>query len=97
MSNHAEKRGEELSADAMSQLTTPPTPEDLEQMEAQIGAQAMLDGINFSFIFSVALLVVSLILVFFIKRATPPTDAPGFVAHNQPDKKITTSTEPVVE
>ena len=62
---------------AMSKLTSQPTAEMMEQMQAQIGMQAMLDGINFSFFVSTFIAAVALILTLFIKRAWPAEEKPA--------------------
>jgi ABC-type multidrug transport system permease subunit len=77
MSNHAASSGETLMTKAMSKLTSQPTAEMMEQMQAQIGMQAMLDGINFSFFVSTFIAAVALILALFIKRAWPAEEKPA--------------------
>ncbi|WP_043930870.1 DHA2 family efflux MFS transporter permease subunit [Bacillus sp. EB01] len=74
MTNRTESSAEELGKEAMSKLTEQPTAEVAAQMKQQIMAQAMLDGINFSFLVATFISVISLILAFFIKRATQAED-----------------------
>lgn len=63
-------RSESHAAGLMSSLTGEPTEAALQQIEAQ----AMLEGINFSFFIASFIALVALILSFFIKRATPAED-----------------------
>ncbi|ALC92164.1 MFS transporter [Bacillus sp. FJAT-18017] len=74
MTNRTESSAEELGKEAMSKLTEQPTAEVAAQMKQQIMAQAMLDGINFSFLVATFISVIALILAFFIKRATQAED-----------------------
>ncbi|MFJ7637750.1 DHA2 family efflux MFS transporter permease subunit [Peribacillus sp. NPDC097225] len=74
MSNRATSSGEDLMTAAMSKLTSQPTADMMAQMQAQVGMQAMLDGINFSFLVSTFIAGLALILTFFIKRAWPAED-----------------------
>ncbi|OCA83280.1 MFS transporter [Bacillus sp. FJAT-27225] len=74
MTNRTESRAAELGKEAMSKLTEQPTGEAAAQMKQQIMAQAMLDGINFSFLIATLISIVSLVLAFFIKRATQAED-----------------------
>ncbi|MFJ7829323.1 DHA2 family efflux MFS transporter permease subunit [Peribacillus sp. NPDC097284] len=74
MSNRATSSGEDLMTAAMSKLTSKPTAEMMGQMQAQIGMQAMLDGINFAFLVATFIAGLALILTFFIKRAWPAED-----------------------
>lgn len=77
MSNRAASTAEDLMTKAMSKLTSQPTAEMMGQMKAQIGMQAMLDGINFSFFVSTFIAGVALILALFIKRAWPAEEKPA--------------------
>ncbi|MGE7781073.1 DHA2 family efflux MFS transporter permease subunit [Peribacillus sp. NPDC097264] len=74
MSNRATSSGEDLMTAAMSKLTSQPTAEIMTQMQAQVGMQAMLDGINFAFLVATFIAGLALILTFFIKRAWPAED-----------------------
>ncbi len=66
MSNRTEFHAEELAKEAMNNGVVAPTA-DLQQ---QIGLQAMVEGINDSFLISSILIVVALILSLFMKRVT---------------------------
>lgn len=70
MTNRTESQAKELGQEAMKHLTQQPTPEVLAQMKQQILAEAMLHGINFSFLIATFIAAVALVLAFFIKRAT---------------------------
>lgn len=83
MSTRAESYGKELGEKAMEGLTSQPSPEALAAMKQQIEAQAMLEGINFSFFVATFIALVSLILAFFIKRAKQADDP----VEEQPAKK----------
>lgn len=74
MSNRAESVGKDLMTEAMSKLTSQPTADAMAKMTEQVGMQAMLDGINFSFLVSTFIAGVALILTLFIKRAWPAED-----------------------
>ncbi|WP_059172623.1 DHA2 family efflux MFS transporter permease subunit [Bacillus sp. FJAT-27445] len=74
MTNRAESQAKELGKEAMKNLTEQPTPEVLAQMKQHILAQAMLNGINFSFLIATFIAVVALVLAFFIKRAKQAED-----------------------
>lgn len=64
-------RTESHAAELTKSLTTQPT----EAVIQQITAQAMLEGINYSFLVASLIAVISLVLAFFIKRATPADEA----------------------
>lgn len=66
MSNRTEFHAEELAKEAMSNGAVAPTA-DLQQ---QIRLQAMVEGINDSFLISSILIVVALVLSLFMKRVT---------------------------
>lgn len=85
MSNRTESTGKELAADAMKNIEGQPTAEALAQMKQQITAQAMLDGINFSFYVTVFVSAIALILAFFIKRVRQAEEE-----NPTSDQKITT-------
>ncbi|RHW32395.1 DHA2 family efflux MFS transporter permease subunit [Lysinibacillus yapensis] len=63
---------EDLAAKAKSQVTGAMTEEQIAAMKAQIGQQALLDGIQFSFVVATIITVVALILSLFLKRAVSP-------------------------
>lgn len=69
MSTRTETHAKELTAS----MTTQPT----EAAMQQLGAQAMLEGINDSFFVASLIALVALVLSFFIKRATPSDDMIG--------------------
>lgn len=60
-------RTESHAAELTKSLTTQPT----EAAMQQITAQAMLEGINYSFLIASLIAIIPLVLAFFIKRATP--------------------------
>ncbi|WP_026576319.1 DHA2 family efflux MFS transporter permease subunit [Bacillus sp. UNC438CL73TsuS30] len=71
MSNRTKTHATDLAASAMKHLTGKPTPEALAEMKQQIAMKAMLEGINDSFLVSVGIASIALILAFFIKRVKP--------------------------
>ena len=78
MTKRMESAGATLFAEAKASGTVPTTAEGLEQLEKQLGAVAMLDGINLAFFVSTIVAVVALILTFFIKRVIPPKSEKAF-------------------
>ncbi|MBY0099664.1 DHA2 family efflux MFS transporter permease subunit [Mesobacillus maritimus] len=75
MNNRTQSKAEELAADAMANVE-PATAAGLSEqamaeMQTQIMNQAMLNGINFSFLVSTFIIVIALVLAFFIKRVVP--------------------------
>lgn len=74
MSNRTVSQAKELGAAAMKHITEQPTPAALAEMKQQIMAQAMLNGINFSFLVATGITCVALVLAFFIKRAKEAED-----------------------
>nr|WP_263326518.1 DHA2 family efflux MFS transporter permease subunit [Neobacillus sp. Marseille-Q6967] len=74
MSVRSESYGEELANSAMQNMTEQPTAEALAQLKQQIAAEAMLEGINYSFFISALIAGVALILAFFIKRSKQAED-----------------------
>jgi MFS family permease len=62
-------RSEAAAAKNIAEISQP-----TKEMLAQIKMQAMLEGINFTFIVSAIILIGALILAFFIKRATEADD-----------------------
>ncbi|RDW17351.1 MFS transporter [Oceanobacillus arenosus] len=54
-----------------AQLTAEVTGQPTAEMQQQIVLESMLGGINFAFLVSTFIIVISLILAFFIKRSTP--------------------------
>lgn len=45
-----------------------PSATEIAQMKAQVGQQALIDGINFSFFVAMGITIVALILALFVKR-----------------------------
>ncbi|MBI0578963.1 DHA2 family efflux MFS transporter permease subunit [Neobacillus cucumis] len=86
MSNRTKTHATDLAASAMKHLTGKPTPEALAEMKQQIAMKAMLEGINDSFLVSVGIASIALILAFFIKRVKPA----GNPHEGAPDKKVVT-------
>ncbi|WP_232698680.1 DHA2 family efflux MFS transporter permease subunit [Brevibacillus daliensis] len=74
MANRTETYIKELTEKAMNSLPAQPTPEALAEMNQQIMVTATIEGINFSFLVSVGITVISLILALFIKRPKPGED-----------------------
>ncbi len=72
MDKRTESAGEELYKEAMGSGNVPQSPDALAQFKMELGSQAMLDGIQFTFFISTLIAIVALILAFFIKRVTPP-------------------------
>ncbi|VXB01142.1 Uncharacterized MFS-type transporter YhcA [Bacillus sp. 349Y] len=85
MSTRTTTHGEELAAEALQKATSgQPTAAAMAKMKAQIGMQAMLEGINDAFLVATFIAGVALILSFFIKRATPSPDPEGAPQTNEP-------------
>ncbi|WP_409273841.1 DHA2 family efflux MFS transporter permease subunit [Neobacillus sp. SCS-31] len=70
MTNRTESQGKE----AMEKLAEQASPEVLAQMKQQVFTEAMLHGINFSFLIATFIAAVALVLAFFNKRATQAED-----------------------
>jgi EmrB/QacA subfamily drug resistance transporter len=89
MSNRTEAYAKDLAADAMKNAAgqPTPTPEALAEIQQQIAMKAMLEGINYSFLVSVFITAVALILAFFIKRAKQAEDT---IQGKPTSKKIAT-------
>ncbi len=73
MTKRMESTGANLFAEAQASGNAPTTAEGLKALQEQLGAQAMLDGIQFSFHISTIVAIVALVLAFFMKRVMPPT------------------------
>jgi EmrB/QacA subfamily drug resistance transporter len=71
MSNRSASYGKELTESAMQKITEQPSETALAEMQQQIALEAMLEGINFTFLISAIIIGVALILAFYIKRAKP--------------------------
>ncbi|OIK15966.1 MFS transporter [Bacillus sp. MUM 116] len=86
MSNRTKVHANDLAASAMKHVTGNPTPEVVAEMKQQIAMKAMLEGINDSFLVSVGIASIALILAFFIKRVKPAGNPHGEIT----DKKVAT-------
>ncbi|MEK5040093.1 DHA2 family efflux MFS transporter permease subunit [Sporosarcina sp. FSL K6-3457] len=78
MTKRMESTGAGLFAEAQASGNAPTTAEGLALLKEQIEAQAMLDGINFSFFISTIVAIIALVLTFFVKRVTPPKNDMSF-------------------
>ncbi|WP_186668088.1 DHA2 family efflux MFS transporter permease subunit [Sporosarcina sp. BP05] len=83
MTKRMESTGAELFAKVQASGNAPSTTEGLAKLKEQLEAQAMLDGISFSFFISTIVAIVALALSFFMKRVALPTN----------DKSLTKSEE----
>lgn len=72
MTKRMESTGAGLFTEAQATGDAPTTAEGLALLKEQIEAQAMLDGINFSFFISTIVAIIALVLTFFVKRVAPP-------------------------
>lgn len=72
MNKRMESAGARLVEEAATTGNIPTTPDGIAAMKLQIGHQAMLEGINYSFFIATIIAAVALILALFIKRVTPP-------------------------
>ncbi|MDY0395877.1 DHA2 family efflux MFS transporter permease subunit [Virgibacillus halophilus] len=85
MNNRTQSKATELGKEAMANMdaTVQESAHSMAEMKQQIANEAMLHGINFSFLISTMIAGVALILAFFIKRVpTSPGSAPS------PDKSV---------
>ena len=80
MTKRMESSGAKLFEEAQASGNVPVSEEGLAALKEQLGTQAMLDGINYSFLISTIVAVVALFLTFFIKRVVPPKDDMGIEA-----------------
>lgn len=88
MTNRTESKAKELGEAAMKHLTAQPTAAEAAQMKQQIMAEAMLNGINFSFLIATFIAAVALVLAFFIKRAKQAEDPIGGTPEKQETKRF---------
>ncbi|MFS0575999.1 DHA2 family efflux MFS transporter permease subunit [Sporosarcina sp. 179-K 3D1 HS] len=95
MTKRMESEGARLFAEAQTSGNVPTSAEGLKQLEQTLGAQAMLEGINFSFFISTIVAIVALVLTLFVKRVLPPTYEYQLKAEDQPGSEK--STKPIVE
>lgn len=77
MNNRTESTAKTLAEEAMAKAaasgqTAQPTPEAMAAMQHEIGMQALLDGINYSFYISMLIAIIPLVLSFFVRRAKAP-------------------------
>ncbi len=86
MTNRTASQAKELGAAAMKHLTTPPTQAGMAEMKQQIMTQAMLNGINYSFLITTFIAVVAFVLAFFIKRAHQAKE-PTEGSHSNPSSE----------
>ncbi len=78
MTKRMESAGAKLFAEAKASGNAPTTTEGLAKLQDQLGAQAMLDGISFSFFISTIVAIVALVLALFMKRVALPTNEKSF-------------------
>ncbi|WP_174732798.1 DHA2 family efflux MFS transporter permease subunit [Mesobacillus harenae] len=74
MSNRTDSHATKLTEDAAKTISGQPTEAALAQIQQQITAKAMLEGINFAFLVATFIVMIALILSFFIKRAKQAED-----------------------
>ncbi|PLS08549.1 DHA2 family efflux MFS transporter permease subunit [Neobacillus cucumis] len=89
MSNRTESEAKELGNAAMQHLTAPPTKAAIAEMKQHIMMQAMLNGINFSFLIATFIASVALVLAFFIKRSKQAEEIEGNGQANPAGKNAT--------
>lgn len=80
MTKRMESSGAKLFEEARASGNVPVSEEGLAALKEQLETQAMLDGINYSFLISTIVAVVALFLTFFIKRVVPPKGDMGIEA-----------------
>ncbi|KAA0955764.1 DHA2 family efflux MFS transporter permease subunit [Sporosarcina sp. ANT_H38] len=78
MTKRMESTGAELFAEAQASGNAPTTAEGLAKLKEQLEAQAMLDGISFSFFISTIVAILALTLALFVKRVQIPTNEKSF-------------------
>ncbi|RSK25937.1 DHA2 family efflux MFS transporter permease subunit [Bacillus sp. HMF5848] len=81
MSTRTETVAKNLIAEAG--LSTQPSEAALAEMQQQLMAQAMLEGINFAFLVATGIASVALVLAFFMKRARQAEDIEEIVSDKQ--------------
>ncbi|NMO97955.1 DHA2 family efflux MFS transporter permease subunit [Paenibacillus lemnae] len=74
MTNRTKSYVESMVSDAAAGMGTQPTAAELQQLTAQVSGQATVHGINDSFLVSVILLVIAMLMSLFIKRTSPAED-----------------------
>ena len=78
--SHTKLRATEIGAEykeKYANLGVTPTDEQIMQMTEAVGQQALLDGINFSFLVATGITIVAWVLTFFLKRASQPKEPAG--------------------
>ncbi len=74
MNIRTESEAKDLAASAAANAASAPTAQGAAEAQQQIMNQAMLTGINFTFLISTLIAIVALILAFFIQRVEPPKE-----------------------
>jgi len=92
MNARAEARAEELAENAMATMdpSVAQSEQAMAEMQAQMANEAMLNGINFSFLVSTIIALVALILAFFIRRVKPDGTIATKKTKKQADKSPVT-------
>ncbi|MBO0586790.1 DHA2 family efflux MFS transporter permease subunit [Sporosarcina sp. E16_8] len=86
MTKRMESTGAELFAEVQVSGNAPSTAEGLAKLKEQLEAQAMLDGISFSFFISTIVAIVALALSLFMKRVALPTNDKSFTKSEEIEK-----------
>jgi len=86
MNKRTTATAEDLAAQAQANATGPMSEEQILTMKAEITRQALLDGIQYSFLIATGITVVALVLSLFLKRATSPDKK---AASSVPEKSVT--------
>lgn len=73
MNKRTESEAESLAADAMKNVSPDMSADQLASLKMEIGQQALMHGINFSYFVCTIIVVIALVLTFFVKRVMPPT------------------------
>ncbi|HWK23946.1 MAG TPA: DHA2 family efflux MFS transporter permease subunit [Ureibacillus sp.] len=92
MNKRTTATAEDLGAQAQANATAPMTEEQIATLKAQITQQALLDGIQYSFLIATGITVVALILSFFLKRAKSPDKANSSAAPQKNKADVTAKT-----
>lgn len=74
MSTRTKTHIENMMESAMAKLTSKPSADELATLKQQIIAQGTVEGINDSFLVSVFIIMIALVLALFIKRSKPAAD-----------------------
>ncbi|WP_076757484.1 DHA2 family efflux MFS transporter permease subunit [Edaphobacillus lindanitolerans] len=96
MNKRTESEAESLAADALKHVSPDTTPDQIAALKAEIGQQALLHGINFSYFVCAIIVVIALVMTFFVKRVLPPTSQQQEAQSKNPDsgpQKNATATE----